>query len=603
MVWLWDADSGVALRTIEVGGVNIWGLSDAPARVDVLGRGPMVEAIVAQLRPHAYTSHARTGPTVVTIEGPWGCGKTTLMDLVRQGLGQGDGVTPSPTSAHRRRLTVREAARYMRQPAGRPATTEPPQSTDATRRIITAWLNPWAHQSGQQIWAGLTNAIIEAAHPILCPTEQEQERYWFSRNVNRVDRHALRRVLHRRVLSPVLGVALFTTALPLAISLAESGKPINIFGHSVNAVALALVLPTAILIAGSVHTFSRYWRGFAANYLSGDLFRGPVNDVNASATLCETSESTDPLRRAARGSLYLHQHDVAIVLNDITALGYDLVVFVDDLDRCGSSTTAEVFEAINLFLSSLNSDGLSARFVIGIDSSVIAAHLDQIYSSLNTPQVARQGEDPSAGWTYLRKLVQLPVIVPRVSSQALCDFIDAAASLPSNGDVRSQPGEANNVPADLQSQLPPAVNSKAWAEELSNVPTAGIASWRPSMAQLIPWRTLEQHPQVRELMQERLSAQPDGSIREAKRLMNVWQLYARILTTMQPLDAPVEEVSRARTLILLAEIIVRWPALQRHFFRRINGQSGLQRLSEVAQDEATWLLTLGHLVRQPHFAS
>ena len=596
-VWLWDADKGLALRTIEVGGVSIWGLSDAPAQVDLLGRGPLVEAIVAQLRPHADTSNATAGPTVVTIEGPWGCGKTTLMDLVRQRLPQADGLAPPSTNTHRGRLTVREAARYLRQPAElRPVTMERPRSADTARRIITAWFNPWAHQSGQQIWAGLTNAIIEASQPILFPTEQEQERYWFSRNVNRIDRHALRRALQRRILSPVLGVALLTTALPLAISLAESGKPVKVFGHSINAVALALVLPAVILIAGSVHTFSRYWKGVAANYLPGDLFRGPVNEVNVSVAPGEAAGSTDPLRRAARGSLYLHQHDVAVVLNDIIVMGYDLVVFVDDLDRCGASAAAEVFEAVNLFLSSLNSDGLSARFVIGIDSSVIAAHLDQVYSGLNTPEVARQGEDPSAGWTYLRKLVQLPVIVPRVSKQALHDFVDAAAGLPIIDDTRAlQPEKANNASASLLSQPSPTANDRSNTEGLTKVPAAGIASGLPSMSQLIPWRTMEQHPMVRELMQERLSAQPDGSIREAKRLINVWQLYARILTEVQPLDTPGEEISRARTLILLAEIIVRWPALQRYFLRRINGQSGLQRLSEAAQDETAWQITLDRL--------
>jgi WD40 repeat protein len=589
--WLWDVRSGLALRTIEIGDVHIWGLSDAPAQVDILGRGALVEAIAAQLRPRATS-----GPTVVTIEGPWGCGKTTLMDLIRQRLTETDTLTSTSFSTGAARLTVREAMHSLRQPPSpRPVPTGSRQGADTDRRMLTAWFNPWAHESGQQIWAGLTSAIIEAAQPVLCPTERDRERYWFSRNLNRIDRHALRRALQRRILSPVLGVALLTVALPLAIGLVESGKAVNIFGHPVNGVALALLLPAAVLVAGSLHTLTRYWKGHAANYLPGDLFQGPVTEVNAGATVGETSGYSDPLRRAERGSLYLHQHDVAVVLADTAAMGYDLVVFVDDLDRCGPSTTAEVFEAINLFLSSLNSDGLSARFVIGMDSSVIAAHLDQIHSSLNFPHMARQGEDPSAGWTYLRKLVQLPVIVPRVSNQALDDFINSAANLPGNDDASARQATQETRSLDPTPQQSPPTLGAAAPKTSTELATAGIAPWRPVTSQLIPWRTMERHPMVHELMRERLAAQQDGSIREAKRLINVWQLYARILTRTHPLDTPSEEISRARTLVLLAEIIVRWPALQRYLLRRVNGQSGLQNLSETAGDETAWTSTLAQL--------
>jgi WD40 repeat protein len=597
-VWLWDADRGLALRTIEVGEVNIWGLSDAPARVDVLSRGPLVEAIVAQLRPHVNVAHASSGPSVVTVEGPWGSGKSTLMDLVRQRLAQTRGLASASADQRIPRLTVREATRFLRRsPDGLSATTGTQRGNGPEREIITAWFNPWAHQSGHQIWAGLTNAIIEASEPILCPSESERERYWFIRNMNRIDRHALRRTLQRRILSPVLGIALVTVALPLTVSLVEFGKSLNILGRSVSAATLALALPATILLVGSLHTLGRYWRGFAASYLPDDLFRGPVGEASFSTTDGESSAYTDPLRRASRGSLYLHQHDVKVVLSDLAAAGYDLVVFVDDLDRCTASTTAEVFEAINLFLSSLNSDGLSARFVIGIDSSVIAAHLDQVYSGLNIPQVARQGEDPSAGWTYLRKLVQLPVVIPRVSNEALNDFIDAAAGLVDNKGVPKFPKSGESVvSAEPQAPQLTSANPEVPLMVTSGLPSAAAPILqRKAVAQLVPWRTMEQHPLVRELMQERLAAQPDGSIREAKRLINVWQLYARILTRTRPLGTSLEEISRARTLVLLAEILVRWPSLQRYFLRRTGKQIGLRSLADSARADDSWTLTLEQL--------
>jgi len=88
----------------------------------------------------------------VTIEGPWGSGKTTLMDLVRQRLTEIDGPTLAPAGVRIRHLTVREATRYLRQPPDEQAVM-PAHLADSSsdRRIVTAWLNPWAHRKYSEI--------------------------------------------------------------------------------------------------------------------------------------------------------------------------------------------------------------------------------------------------------------------------------------------------------------------------------------------------------------------------------------------------------------------------------------------------------------------
>ena len=285
----------------------------------------------------------------------------------------------------------------------------------------------------------------------------------------------------------------------------------------------------------------------------------------------------------------MHQHDVKTVLNDIAARGYDLIVFIDDLDRCTAATAAEMFEAINLFLSGLNSDGLSARFVIGMDPSVIAAHLDHVYSGLNTAQVAQQGEDPSVGWTYLRKLVQLPVIVPRLSADAISAFIDTISGAPGSSGLTPTPAKHETAVASAEPpQLLQATNGQAPLERgAPAAPPVPATGGHQVPTQIIAWQTMEQHPQVRELMNERLRAQPDATVREAKRLINVWQLYSRILAIAHPLDASAE-ISRARTMVILAEIIIRWPALQRYLLRRVDGQTGLRKLVRCVGDKESW---------------
>jgi hypothetical protein len=125
-------------------------------------------------------------------------------------------------------------------------------------------------------------------------------------------------------------------------------------------------------------------------------------------TGCARLPLRDPLYQARSGYLYLVQHDVRDLLQDLAEAGSELVVFIDDLDRCAAATTRDVFEAISLFLSE---DFPVARFVIGLDPVVVAAHVDDAFSTHASGEI-RHADDPSAGWSYLRKLVQLPIRLP-----------------------------------------------------------------------------------------------------------------------------------------------------------------------------------------------
>jgi hypothetical protein len=515
------------------------------------------------------------------------------MELVRRGLAESD---PKPTTAQQpqpRRLTVREA---MRQLQRSPQPPQPPKAaTEGRPSVVSAWFNPWAHQSGQQTWAGLTESIIEAVAPVLYPTEATRERYWFSRNLARVDRQAIRSTLRKRVISPLLGVALITIAVPVALTIAQLGQPLKVLGVPVNAVAIALLIPLAFLLTGVAHTVVRHRWGWAISYLPSEIFSGPISTqsdaVGIGADVGRAPTYVDPLRQAARGSLYLYQHDVNALLADIAATGHELVVFVDDLDRCRAATAAEVMEAINLFLSGLNSETLRARFVIGMDPAVIAAHLDQIYTELPNLSVALHGDDPSPGWAFLRKLVQLPVTVPRLQDWAVDDFIQAATSGPQPRHMPSQPDTtatsiASHRPRQLASVTSPTSPTIRLPHEVASARSSDPPPGQP--VEVIAWRSMEQHPAVHQLLRERLAAQPERSIREAKRIINVWQFYQRVLDRTAPPPDLATAIKRARHLVVLAEIITRWPALQRHLRHQADGQSGLRLLAGAAHDDNLW---------------
>jgi hypothetical protein len=529
---------------------------------DLLGRRALARALADKLYDHVTgPEDTDPGPTVVTIEGPWGSGKSTLMDLVRDFL-----PAPRTSAATPPRLTVRHASRLLRDGAS----TQAPVRETGSRGVVTAWFNPWAHQSGEQVWAGLVAEIIEAARPVLYPSETARERYWFVRNLSRVDRYALRRTLHRRMLSPSLTLGALGVVASLVIAIAELETTVQLLGAQVATAIVALLIASTFLLLGAVHTAGRYFTGAAVRFLPGELFHGPVSmapDIDAPEPgLAEGLN--DPLRRARAGLLYLYQHDVSELVTDLDLAGYELIVFVDDLDRCRALTTAEVFEAINLFLAGFVAErrrtghhrpgepgsSLRARFVIGLDPVVVASHLDRIYTDIYDPDTALDEEDPSRGWAFLRKLVHLPILVPQIPDAEIFRIADLISGAP-----------ITPAPEPVRAERKPV----------------GATRWRP-----------RQDPEVRALVHSRLAARPDRSIREAARQLHLWDFYERVLAATRPCDDPVAERTRSQQLIILAEIVTRWPALQRFLHRRTGAHTGLQRLALAAR-RPEWAGTVG----------
>ena len=89
-------------------------------------------------------------------------------------------------------------------------------------------------------------------------------------------------------------------------------------------------------------------------------------------------------------------------------------------------------------------------------------------------------------------------------------------------------------------------------------------------------------------MRRRFIAQPERSARETKRLLNVWQLYQRVLDLLAPLHNDEEIVRRACDLVFLAEIITRWPAMSAQLNKSWHGRRGLQILAVACDNDDKW---------------
>ena len=61
-----------------------------------------------------------------------------------------------------------------------------------------------------------------------------------------------------------------------------------------------------------------------------------------------------------------------------------------------------------------------------------------------------------------------------------------------------------------------------------------------------------------------------------------------MFTATAPLDDPLLARARSRQLVILAEVVARWPALQRFLHRRTSARTGLQVLAAAAGSDEDW---------------
>ena len=83
----------------------------------------------------------------------------------------------------------------------------------------------------------------------------------------------------------------------------------------------------------------------------------------------------------------------------------NLVVLIDDLDRCNPERIIETLEAIKLFLSVENT-----TFIIAADESVIQYAIKKKYPRTND-------NEPDISKEYIEKIIQLPIYIPELSSK------------------------------------------------------------------------------------------------------------------------------------------------------------------------------------------
>ncbi len=361
---------------------DIWTLDDT------LGYRPYAYAI------YRFMTHNQTKPPLtISIQAPWGGGKTSLMRMIQKLLDPGALNTPRGPIQRNEDLTTKEALQEIDKWSHSEKKDLPTIPKDESRKLLTVWFNAWKYESTNQVWAGLADAIMKQVADRLSPVEKE--RYWLRLNLGRVDTEKVRLNIHDRILTFFWNSArnwIFGSGLLLFISMA-----VTLIGWLNNANIVS----------------NLGWSGLGSISLIGALLnikkymtaKQNVEKEPASVTLKDYIDI--PEYNKELGFVHNVEADLHRVLASVPKEHRPIVIFIDDLDRCSPAKVAQVLEAVNLFLAG---DFPDCMFVLGMDSEMVAASLQSAHKDMLT--CLPSDASIPLGWRFMDKFVQLPFIIP-----------------------------------------------------------------------------------------------------------------------------------------------------------------------------------------------
>lgn len=360
-------------------------------------------------------------PLAISIQAPWGGGKTSLMRMIQRLLDpdaykKADQPATAPeavdsratvkdvihqlksVSAKKEDAAVQQAAQPVpgatQQAAVQSGQPTIPPIKDEGKRRVTVWFNAWKYESTAQVWAGMADCIVQEIGERLDPVEREL--FWFHLQLRRVDVGRIRKKIYEQLFA-----AFWEKLIPWLIP----------------------YLAGIVLFIAAVLT--KLWTG-AGGLLVAEIAglwthmrqaKAETEEKPAHLTLGEFVQAPD--YAANLGFVHEVVEDLKRVFALIPRKDLPMVIFIDDLDRCSPGKVAEVVEAINLFLAGEFPD---CMFILGIDDEMVAAALDKAHSDViaKLPVYARS---TSIGWRFMDKFVQLPFVVPPPGPNDLNDYV------------------------------------------------------------------------------------------------------------------------------------------------------------------------------------
>jgi len=364
---------------------------------DALGYFPYAYAIARFL-----TNPQTVSPLAISIQAPWGGGKTSMMRMIQTQLdpqhpGLKEATQALPIAEKSAGTTIGEINQELN---GKKVTNAKIQANAMKQNgRLTVWFNAWKYESTNQIWAGLADAIVTQVANRL-PVGQ-RELFYFRLHLKRLDVSKIR----TRITNDLVG-SLYSNFVRLAwlyLLIPALGFAVYLLTKDVVSLpwrSLSVAADLAIAVIQSFRTKIDFDKKPATITL-GELVAAPNYDVN----LGFVHHVTEDLRRAL----------------ELVPKDHPLVIFIDDLDRCSPNKVADAVEAINLFLAG---EFEHCMFVLGIDAEIVAAALNKSHGDVFA-QMPSYARTTSVGWRFMDKFVQLPFIVPPPDQAQMASYANS----------------------------------------------------------------------------------------------------------------------------------------------------------------------------------
>ena len=388
-----------------------------------------------------------TAPLTLAVTGPWGCGKSSLMNLVKAGLEE--------------------------------------------RQFSPVWFNAWHHQKGEQLLASLFAHIKEQAIP-----------GWFS--LDGLWFRAKLAIIRGRRHWFIVALMLFLLFMAWSINQQSVSHFFILFGRAFSNPSHFWEVPWDSLIPTAVFTHSQDWLQNIASLLGiGAPLLALSKAVKGFGLNPENLVSIDHRQKNQKGYDPGARARFASEFKDVTeALGENkMVIFIDDLDRCSQDNLIDILENINFISSSGD-----CYLILGMAPKYIKACVANAYKTLaqsiaekenfeknivNTSATANKHKFNFAN-QYLEKMINIEVAVPTMQDIGITQLLSQGAQLQND-----EPHNKLSKTLYLQNAFDWLIKKSGRAAQLAIILFAISYGWQ--YGEKIPPKPLPNDPTIYEL--------------------------------------------------------------------------------------------------------
>jgi hypothetical protein len=370
------------------------------------------------------TKKETKSPLSISIQAPWGGGKSSLMRMIQEQLDKVgaqlaykkmsdepfDKVKLKELKSWAWKKKIEDLKIWKRKEKD-PQEIKIPGFDGGgfkVRPCVTIWFNAWKYESTEQVWAGLADSIVREIAGRMTPVKRE----WFflQLNLRRMNIDSIRRWIYDQSLSYLwqkihiwVRPAMFIIAIFLTIYIFGSVRSVDLIFKQSNFYGIS---------TSDLFFKSGFYGAISTAVIAGLralLEKRSIDNEPSHVSLGKYVNVPDYNDKL--GFIHHYSEDLQIILETIPHDYLPLVIFIDDLDRCSPNNIAQVIEGINLFLAG---EFKNCMFVMGMDAEMVAAALEVAHKDVIS-KLAKYSTQTPIGWRFMDKFVQLPIIIPPVS--------------------------------------------------------------------------------------------------------------------------------------------------------------------------------------------